>query len=241
MIVFQISLDIYLLQNLPSEEATGVICKFIDKVLCKNENLIEFHQSRQYKNYCFNSLYPVSPDKIYHKDKRYHLLIRTIDMNLAEHFANEAVGVEDRILKVVDTQVKLLPKKPIDRLYSITPCILKTDYGYWKDHMSVEEFCRSIQNNLVKKYKDFTRQDIKEDFQLVREVVFVNRKPILCKYKDVNLLGDKLDLYIEENPMAQELAYMAMGTGVLEANSRGFGFVNDKWKKQGVKAGAFLW
>ena len=36
--------------------------------------------------------------------------------------------------------------------------------------------------------------------------------------------------------MAQELAYMAMGTGVLEANSRGFGFVNDKWKEQYAKA-----
>lgn len=231
MIVFQLSLDIYLLQNLPSEEATGVICKFIDKVLCKNESLIEFHQSCKYKNYCFNSLYPVSPDKIYHKDKRYQLQLRTIDMNLAEYFANEAVGVEDRILKVVDTQVKLLPKKPINKLYSITPCILKSDYGYWKDHLSTEEFCQAIQNNLVKKYKAFTEQDIKEDFQLVRQVVFINRKPILCKYKDVNLLGDKLDLYIEENPMAQELAYMAMGTGILEANSRGFGFVNDKWKK----------
>lgn len=231
MIVFQISLEIYLLQNLPSEEATGVICKYIDKVLCSDENLIEFHNSRQYKNYCFNSLYPVSPDKVYHKDKRYHLQLRTVDMNLAEHFSNGAVGVEDRILKVVDAQVKLLPKKIIDKLYSITPCILKTDMGYWQEHFSTEEFCQSIQNNMVKKYKDFTGQEVEEDFKLVRDITFINRKPISCKYKDVSLLGDKIDLYIEENPMAQVLAYMAMGTGILEANSRGFGFVNDKWKK----------
>lgn len=231
MLVFQITLDIYLLQNLPAEESTGVLCKFIDKVLCSNEELIDFHESKQYKNYCFNSLSPVSPDKIYHKDRRYRLQIRTIDMNLAEHFSNDSVGVEDRIIKVLDTKVKLLPKKNIDKLYSITPCILKTELGYWKEHFSEEEFCRSVKNNLIKKYKSFSGEDVDEDFSFVREVAFVNRKPILCKYKEVSLLGDKVDLYVEENPMAQKLAYMALGTGLLEVNSRGFGFVNDKWRK----------
>jgi len=231
MIVFQITLDIFLLQNLPATEATGVICKFLDQVICSKNELIDFHESRQYKHYCFNSLSPISPDKIYHKDNSYRLQIRTINSELAEVFSNASIGVDDRIIKVMDSRVKLLPKHNIDKLYSVTPCIIKTEYGYWKEHFSEEEFCQALKTNLIKKYKEFTKMEVDEDFDFVHRIEFINRKPILCKYKEISLLGDKVDLYVEDNPMAQELAYMAMGTGILEVNSRGFGFVNDKWKK----------
>ncbi len=231
MIVFQITLDIFLLQNLPAEEATGVLCQFIDKGLCTKEEMIKFHEERKYKNYCFNSLYPVSQDKIYHKDRQYKLQIRTIDMYLAEFLSNELIGVEDRIIKVLDTQVKLLPKKDIDKLYSITSCIMKVGSHYWRDCFEEIDFSRAIQNNLIKKYQDFTGKQVDENFTFVRDITFKNRVPIACKYKEISLLGDKVELYIGDEPIAQELAYMALGTGLLEMNSRGFGFVNDKWKR----------
>ncbi len=72
---------------------------------------------------------------------------------------------------------------------------------------------------------------LREDFQLFDSVEVINRQPIACAYKGVKLLGDKLDLYISNNQIAQELAYFALGTGILEMNPRGYGFVNDKWSK----------
>ena len=36
-------------------------------------------------------------------------------------------------------------------------------------------------------------------------------------------------MHVADNEMAQKLAYLALGTGVLEMNSRGFGFVNYRW------------
>ena len=231
MVVFQITLDIFLLENVRSEEATGVICKYLDRLLCENEEFISFHEERRYKNYCFNSFFPISPDKVYHKDRRYKLQLRTVDMNLAEHFSNLATEIPDRVIKVVGTEVKLLPKKNTDKLYCVTPCIMKTENGYWQGNMTTQEFALAIQTNLVKKYKHFTGQDIDENFELIRELHFVNRKPISCKYKNVNLLGDKVDIMISEDAMSQELAYFALGTGILEGNSRGFGFVNSKWRK----------
>ena len=45
-------------------------------------------------------------------------------------------------------------------------------------------------------------------------------------YKNIHLLGDKISIEIAQNERAQKLAYLALGTGVLENNSRGFGFMN---------------
>ena len=43
------------------------------------------------------------------------------------------------------------------------------------------------------------------------------------------LLGDKISLNISDDKLAQDLAYMALGTGLLEVNSRGAGFTNYRW------------
>ena len=40
------------------------------------------------------------------------------------------------------------------------------------------------------------------------------------------LLGDKMEIVVANNKGAQELFYMALGTGLLENNSNGCGFVN---------------
>ena len=49
------------------------------------------------------------------------------------------------------------------------------------------------------------------------------------EYKCIRLLGDKLRLHIAENENAQKLANLAIGTGVAEMNSRGYGFCNYRW------------
>ena len=58
---------------------------------------------------------------------------------------------------------------------------------------------------------------------------FLNQGPIVMEYKNVKLLGDKVRLQIADNDSAQKLAYMSLGTGLLEMNSRGAGFVNYRW------------
>ena len=49
------------------------------------------------------------------------------------------------------------------------------------------------------------------------------------KFKDITFLGDKIRLSISDNKTAQELAYMALGTGIGEINSRGAGFLGWRW------------
>lgn len=53
--------------------------------------------------------------------------------------------------------------------------------------------------------------------------------PVPAVYKNVKLLGDKIRLSVADNEAAQNLAYMSLGTGLGEMNSRGFGFINYRW------------
>lgn len=117
----------------------------------------------------------------------------------------------------------------ISKLYSVTPVILKNDFGYWKAEMSLPEYEERLVVNLIKKYQSFTGEKIEEDVHLYDSILFKNKMPVKIPYKNIHLLGDKIDLEIANNEMAQKLAYFALGVGLGENNSRSCGFVNYKY------------
>lgn len=237
MHVFQTTFTLYLHQDLPDYAALTTLGRFLDIVLCKTQEGIAFHTENKYKHYSFNSLHPTEHSKTYYRKKCYSWQVRTVSMELAELLSNQLIHTKYEYFDVVDAQLKILPKHSIKKLYSITPCIIKmeaTDENgspYWQNIITEEEYLKRIKVNLVKKYNQFSGTSLSEDFQFFDSVEVINRQPIACAYKGVKLLGDKLDLYISDNQTAQELAYFALGTGILEMNSRGYGFVNDKWSK----------
>ncbi|NGU52443.1 CRISPR-associated endoribonuclease Cas6, partial [Clostridium perfringens] len=116
--------------------------------------------------------------------------------------------------------------KKINKLYSITPAIMKNDFGYWKNNISIDEYKNRIKQNLIKKYNNYMDENLPEDFEFIKNIKFINKKPIRFMYKEVKVLGDKLELEISDNKEAQLLAYMSLGTGILELNARGMGYVN---------------
>ncbi len=95
--------------------------------------------------------------------------------------------------------------------------------------MSLSEFEERIKINLIKKYNKFTGEKIEENFDFYTSIEFKNKKPISVNYKNIKLLGDKLQLNIADDKLSQKIAYMALGTGLGENNSRGLGFVNFRY------------
>lgn len=237
MLVFQTTFTLYLRQDLPDYAALTTLGRFLDLVLCNTQEGIAFHTENKFKHYCFNSLHPTEHSKTYYRKKCYSWQVRTVSMELAELLSNQLMQTKCEYFDVIDAQLKILPKRQIKKLYSITPCIVKMETTnengspYWQDIITKEEYLERIKINMVKKYNQFTGTSLSENFQFFDSVEVINRQPIACAYKGVKLLGDKLDLYISDNQTAQELAYFALGTGILEMNPRGYGFVNDKWSK----------
>ena len=89
MRVFEIRVKVYTLNDIPVSRVTQVITHYIDSSLAKTEELLNYHENNQFKNYCFNSLYPVEKDMVYKKDRIYTFIVRTVDADLARYFSEK--------------------------------------------------------------------------------------------------------------------------------------------------------
>lgn len=227
--VYEFSIKIYLLETIQEKDVLQIISELIDKSFTKSPELAEFHEINTYKMYVFNGLYPISKEKIYFKGRIYTFQIRTVDEKLCNHFEKILVNEYTDKLKVLTVFKRIIPKKNIDKIYSITPCIEKFEDGYWKNNHSIEEFQKRLTDNLIKKYNKFSGKKIDEETELFTLVEFNNKKPIAVNYKNIKFLADKITLYVAGNSIAEELAYFSLGVGILELNARGFGYINYKW------------
>lgn len=227
--VYIIKIKIYVIDDIPLEEIRETVTTFLDNGMAGTPQFAKLHQDNRYKYYCYDGLYPIENDKRYRKDRIYTLTIRTLNADLAKYFSNYVVNTYTDKIKGLTAQVEILPKKHIDVMYTLTPAILKCESGYWKDEMNMEQYEERLKINLIKKWNAFHGEKIQEDFELFTGIEFLSKCPIASKYKGIKLLGDKIRMHVADNAMAQNLAYMALGTGVLEMNSRGFGFANYRW------------
>lgn len=229
MQVYQIRLKVFLLKDIPLEKLRSQVTTFIDSAFNKEEQLAKFHLENRFKNYCYDLLHPYEKSKVYRKDGIYTLTLRTIEREMADFFLNKCANHYTEQMKGLTAEIRIVPKKHIDMLYSITPVILKSDAGYWNGKLSVSEFENRLKVNLIKKWNHYNKTKLNEDFEFYTGIEFLNQGPIISEYKGIKLLGDKLCLHMADNEQAQKLAYMSLGTGALEMNSRGFGFMNYSW------------
>lgn len=229
MNVYEITLKVYLLKPISIEESQEKIAELIDKALAKNDEFLEMHNENTFKNYCFKSFYPIDESGIYKADSIYTLKIRTINKDLAQYLNNILANEYTSWIKGLVTEIRIIPKKHIEKIYSITPVILKNNDGYWKNCITFEAFEKRIKENLIKKYNFINNEKLDEDFELYTAIELKNKKPIAISYKGKRILGDKINIVLSDDPRAQELAYMAIGTGIGEMNARGQGFVNFRW------------
>ena len=223
--VFEILLKVYLLKDIDVYESQNNILKLIDNTLGKTEETLNFHNKNDFKNYCFNSFYPLEKDGVYKNGNIYTVIIRTVDRNLAIYFNNKLPYSYTPFIKALTSEIRIVPARKIRKIYSITPLVIKNDNGYWKNALEINDFERRIKENLIKKYNNIFNKNIDENFKLYKSIEFKNRVPISISYKEKKLLGDKITLEIVEDDISQELAYMALGTGIGEMNARGMGFV----------------
>lgn len=229
MKVYNLDIKVYLLNDIYLNKMQQSIASVIDLTLSQSQKYIDFHNSIGYKFYCFNGLYPMENNGVYKEDNIYTFQLRTIDKDLCEYLIRELRDIITNDIKVLKCDLKIIPKKHIEKIFSITPLIIKDDKGYWREHMSLKEFEERIKINLIKKYNKFTGEKIDENFEFYTAIEFKNRKPISIDYKNIKLLGDKLQLTIADDKLSQKIAYMALGTGLGENNARGLGFVNFRW------------
>lgn len=226
----ELAIKVFLKDDIKFEDCLATITDLVDKALSKNKKYLEFHKENKFKFYSFDMLYPLSIDKVYKKDNIYTFRLRSIDPELIKYLVSSLENEYTDTLKVLTIFKKLIPKKQIVKLYSITPVIIKFDEGYWKTHTTIDEVKRRIKENIIKKYNSYYNTKIDEDFELFKSIELKNKLPVKVNYKEVGLLGDKFEFMINEDKTAQDLVNFAVAVGLGEMNARGLGFTNYIWK-----------
>lgn len=225
--VWKLELKVYLLKNINQKDCLTKITYFIDSVLKIDEKFLKYHNKRIPKGYVFNSFYPLEKEE-YLAGKVYTVQIRTVNEELKDFLMKNLHNNYTKEIKGLTISEREIEYRYIDRLFSVTPIILKTENGYWRGNMDVDNFLDRLKINLIKKYNQFYEEKLDERENIFEKIEFRNDVPIKCSYKNINLLGDKVILTIAKNPTAQKLAFLSLGAGLSEMASRGYSYVNPR-------------
>ena len=69
MKVYQIRMEIFLLEDIVINKIQEKITAFIDSGFKTDEEWLNFHEKNSFKNYCYDQLYPVENDRVYKKER----------------------------------------------------------------------------------------------------------------------------------------------------------------------------
>lgn len=80
----------------------------------------------------------------------YQYRIRSVDENFVNYILDGFSNYNDKVFKNLTVDVRIIPKSPISKLFTLNPVIIKNDFGYWKEKLALEEFEKRITDNLIK-------------------------------------------------------------------------------------------
>lgn len=219
---FNLKVTVLLKRELKAFETYEKISNLISFAMLKDDNLKQLHEENKYKNYVFCNLYPVTKDSVYSKNNIYSFDIRGIDFNVIMKIKQVLSITENEFFKVIQINVQTNIQREINKLITLTPVIITTEKGDYDIKDDLVFVKKRILDNIQKKYKSIYGSQIDVDF--IKEIKKINRLPIKIPYKNINILGNKFEITVKEDPMSQNLAFLMLSIGCGEKNSIGFGF-----------------
>lgn len=219
---FNLKITVLLKQDLRNVEAYEKISNLISYAMLKDKSLKETHEKNTFKNYVFCNLYPVHKDGIYKQNSIYSFDLRGLDFIKIMKLKQVMADLENDYFKIILINLQNHEQIKINKLVTLTPVIITTPKGDYdiKDDMDLVK--NRILANIQKKYKNIYNTQVDIDF--IKAIKKINRQPIKIPYKNINMLGNKFEIEVKDDPMSQSLAYLAISVGILEKNSIGFGF-----------------
>ncbi len=213
---------VLLKQDIKYEELYEKISKLISQSMLNNLELKELHEKNKYKNYTFCSLYPIEKNGTYKKGSLYTFDIRFLDLQFSMKIKQLLGETENSYFKVIMTNMETGTQRKINKLITLTPAVITTEKGDYKIDDDMNFVKERAVANIQKKYNQIYNEKI--DIEFIKCVRKINLKPIKIPYKNINLLANKFEFEIKDDPMSQNLAYLALAIGILEKNAEGFGF-----------------
>ncbi len=222
MISYNIKVVLNPIEDIYYENTYEYLSNLIAFAMSKDIELRNLHEQNTYKLYSFCSLYPYQKDGIYKAGNIFQFDIRTIDFKFAIKIKQLFSDVQTKHFKVIMTNIQTNEQRKINKLITLTPSIITTTEKGYKIDDDLELIKKRIIAGAEKKYKKIFDKEISHDF--IKSINKINIKPIKIPYKSISFLANKFEIYINQDEISQNLAYILFSTGVLEKNSLGFGF-----------------
>jgi CRISPR-associated endoribonuclease Cas6 len=226
MYFFELTTTSYLFKDVAFNEVNEKISQLINKAMLADKELAIKHEVNQFKNYVFDSLYPREQDKIYKAGKIYVFRIRSLEEYFITKIKELFSQVTTDYFKVIASEVKKYEQRPIKELYTVTPVLATIGKNiYWVPGDDIKLLIERMNVNLFKKYKNFFGISLSEEQLFFEKIKILNKKPLVYKYKNTHLFGNKFKIAINDDEISQKLAFLTLGVGLLEKNSTvGMGF-----------------
>ena len=219
---YNLKVFVLLKQNLKSFGTYEKISNLISFAMLKDIKLKQIHEKNTYKNYVFCNLYTVESDGIYKKNNIYTFDLRGLEIEKIMKLKQVLNYMENDYFKVIQVLFQTNEQRKIKKLITLTPTIITTEKGDFDIKENLDFVKKRILANTQKKYRNIFGNSIDTDF--IKEIRKINIKPIKIPYKNINMLGNKFEIFIKEDQMSQDLAFLILSIGCLEKNSIGFGF-----------------
>ncbi len=213
--------DIYV-KDIMESLSTG-----INTCLLNDENMKKLHYNEKFKPYSFSFPDESIEDNIYKKYTPYTIRFRAVE----ELFEFIFVCLQERnnpIFYITDaSRYKEVNQKNINlsKLVSLTPVVITTNSRCMTlDKMDLSIVKKQIQVNTIKKYNQFTNNDVSLDVDFIEDIQCLNKKAISYHYKNGFIIGNKYLLQIKDDELSQKLGFTMLYSGIGEKNSLGLGF-----------------
>jgi len=228
----EIEIMVRLKKDIHFLESNEMLAININTALCKNNS--ELHFKKGFKGYVFNNLFPLEKNKIYKNGNNYFFKLRVID-NLYQNFNNFMKNYSSNDFEVVLYRESIKNIRRINKLYSLTPVLIRLDKKKnWTKEEGIGLLKQRLISNMSKKFEQFYNKKIDVDF--IESIQLTNNKPIKIKYKNFHYLTNKVQITVNMDKQSQELAFLALSTGLGEGNSYlGLGYCVDTFSKPKAK------
>lgn len=201
------------------------------------------HDEKSCKFFCYSNVFPIGDFRA--GDKRrllisspnveflqilYEKLSNTLNIGQNRYRVLDAKPIETRIitpltLATATPIVIRIPKQNYER-YGISE--KNYEYAYWKPEHSFEAFLKQLQENIVKKYQDYTAEKIEAPY-LFQDFLFKKTvaNHVVRDGKESTIIGSIWQFSFSHlSREQQELLAFAVDCGFGEMNPSGFGFMN---------------
>ncbi|NLY61926.1 MAG: CRISPR-associated protein Cas6 [Clostridiales bacterium] len=220
---FELVVTVSLQEDVPFLSSYEFISNMISRAMLNHKELKELHGANKFKLYTFCAFHPIESDKIYRKGRLYITNIRSLSVEIILALKKVLPHVSYPIM-ILATDIRMHQYRPITEMATITPVIATVDNRCWTREDGLILLRNRAHINALKKYRNFFGDVEEPDMNFIEYIRQINKKPIKIPYKNTSLLGNKLVIGIKCDEISQKLAFTALGAGLLEKGSLGFGY-----------------